>query len=91
MKTLLKPFDYLSKRLIQLIDKDYIKNRLKKRKGSCRKCGECCKRCIHLDKSTKLCKVYNSRPILCYKEFPLDKLDQKIWNVKNCGYNFKSS
>jgi len=73
---------------MQLIDKDYIKKKLVKRKGKCKKCGKCCIGCKHLDKKTKLCKVYESRPWFCYKDFPLDNTDKWIWNVKNCGYSF---
>jgi hypothetical protein len=73
---------------MQLFDKDYTKNKLKKRKGKCKKCGECCRGCKFLNKKTKLCKVYKKRPHLCYKAFPIDKLDQKIWKVKDCGYHF---
>ncbi len=89
MKSLLKPFFVLSRKFMQLIDKDYIKNKLKKRKGNCKRCGKCCGKCKHLDKTTKLCKIHTSRPALCYKEFPLDKSDQKLWNAKKCGYKFK--
>jgi len=88
MRTLLKLPNKIKREFMQIIDKDYINNKLKKRNGKCKKCGECCKGCINLDKKTNLCKVYKKRPALCYKEFPLDKLDQKIWNVKNCGYYF---
>jgi len=79
----------LIRSLMQFFSKDYIKNKLKKRKGKCKKCGQCCRGCRHLDKKTKLCKTYKNRPLLCYKEFPLGRLDQKIWNVKNCGYRFE--
>lgn len=90
MKSLLKPFVVLFKRIMQLIDKNYLKNKLKKRTGKCIKCGKCCGKCKYLDKKTKLCRIHNKRPsISCYSEFPLDKADQKLWNVKNCGYKFK--
>ncbi len=74
---------------IKLVNKNYVNNKLKKRRGKCKKCGKCCKGCKFLDKKTHLCKVYNKRPWLCYKEFPLDELDQKIIGVKDCGYFFK--
>lgn len=88
VRTLLKLPDKLIRKLMQAINKDYVKNKLMKRKGSCRKCGECCGNCRFLDKKTRLCKVYKHRPRTCYKEFPLDNLDKKIWEVKNCGYSF---
>ncbi|MEM4230321.1 MAG: YkgJ family cysteine cluster protein [Candidatus Pacearchaeota archaeon] len=89
MRFLLKPLNKLRRVIIQLIDKNYIKDKLKKRKGKCKKCGQCCKGCKYLNKRTRLCKTYSDRPWTCYKEFPLDKIDQWIWDVKNCGYKFK--
>jgi len=88
MKLILKPFIFLKANVSKRIDKTYLNKKLEKRKGKCKKCGQCCKYCKLLDKNTKLCKVYKNRPILCYKDFPLDKLDQKVWNVNNCGYLF---
>ncbi len=88
MRFLLKPFNRLRREVMNFFDKDYIKRKLEERKGRCKRCGECCKGCKFLDDKTKLCKTYSNRPWLCYKKFPLDKLDQWIWNVKNCGYSF---
>ena len=85
---MLKLINKLRRNSMQLIDKNYIKNKLKKRKGKCKKCGKCCKGCKHLNKEN-LCKTYKNRPFYCHKEFPIDKLDQKIFNIKNCGYKFK--
>jgi len=90
MRELLKPFNYARRLILRSIDKNYLKKQIKKRKGKCKKCGKCCCSCIHLDKKTKLCRVYSKRPWYCYKDFPLDGLDKKIWNVeKTCGYKFK--
>jgi len=89
MTEILKPFDVLGRRFRQLIDKGYIKKKLEKRLGECNRCGKCCKGCRHLDKETNLCRIYNNRNFMCYTEFPLDDLDKKIWNVKNCGYKFR--
>ena len=90
MSELMKPINRIRRFLMQRANSAYIKNQLKKRKGRCRKCGKCCKGCTSLDKKTKLCKIYKRRPWICYKEFPLDKTDQKIWKVeKVCGYKFK--
>lgn len=88
MRELFKFPNWLRRNFMRLINRNYIKNKLEKRKGECKKCGKCCKRCRYLDNQTKLCRIYNKRPWLCYKDFPLDKLDKKIWNVKNCGYFF---
>ncbi|MDD5191629.1 MAG: YkgJ family cysteine cluster protein [Candidatus Nanoarchaeia archaeon] len=90
MRELLKLVDALNREFMKLIDRNYINKKLAKRKGKCLKCGKCCKGCKFLDKKTKLCKVYNSRPsLICHKDFPLDKREQWIWNVKKCGYSFK--
>jgi hypothetical protein len=89
MADILKPINVLVRRMNNLANKNYTKNKLKKRIGKCNKCAECCKGCRHLDKNTKLCKIYKTRNFMCYKEFPLDDLDKKIWNVKDCGYKFK--
>lgn len=87
---IVNPSIALLRGLFQLADRNYIKNKLAKRRGKCKKCGECCKGCIFLNKRTNLCKIYTNRPrLFCYKEFPLDKLDQKIWGVEGkCGYSF---
>lgn len=89
INSLLKAPTKAARKLSQLIDKDYFKKKLAKRRGKCRKCGDCCGNCRFLDKKTKLCKIYKKRPWNCYQEFPLDKLDQKIWAVKKCGYKFR--
>ena len=90
MKELLKPLNKVRRSFMQLVDKDYISKKIAKRGGKCMKCGKCCNGCRFLDEKTNLCKVYGSRPgISCYIEFPLDRLDQKIFGVeKTCGYRF---
>jgi len=72
----------------KLINRNYVQNKLKNRKGNCKRCGKCCVGCKYFDKKTKLCLVYNNRPWFCYKEFPLDDLDQKVFRVKYCRYVF---
>ncbi|OGJ12413.1 hypothetical protein A3K82_02615 [Candidatus Pacearchaeota archaeon RBG_19FT_COMBO_34_9] len=88
MRGILKTINALRRRIMQLINNNYIKNKLAKRRGKCRKCGKCCRHCKFLNRETKLCKVYKKSPWNCHKDFPLDKLDQKIWNIKDCGYSF---
>jgi hypothetical protein len=76
--------------IMKAVDKDYVKRKTAKRTGECRKCGDCCSDCDYLDQKTRLCKVYDNRPrVFCYKDFPLSKFDQDIWEVRNCGYKFK--
>lgn len=74
-----------------IVDKDYVKKRMSKRKGKCKKCGKCCGRCKFLDKRTGLCVVYKKRSkIFCYQNFPLSEFDKKVWDVeKTCGYRFE--
>jgi len=88
IKELLKFPNFVRRKFMQLMNRNYVKNKLEKRKGECKKCSECCKGCRYLDKQTRLCRIYNNRPWLCYKDFPLDKSDKKIWKVKDCGYCF---
>jgi hypothetical protein len=88
MNELLKLPNKLRREFMKLLDNDYIKKKLQKRKGLCKKCGQCCKGCKHLGKDN-LCKTYDNRPWTCYKDFPLDNLDKKIWQVRNCGYSFE--
>jgi hypothetical protein len=87
IRSFLKVFNRLRREFMKLIDKDFLDKKLRKRKGFCNKCGDCCKGCKYL--KDKKCIVYNNRPWFCYKEFPLDRLDQKIWGVKNCSYWFE--
>ena len=96
IKGLLKPVNRYRRYMLIASNPDYVKNQLAKRKGKCLKCGKCCEGCEFLDKKTNLCKIYKDRPKtckdkswFCFKEFPLDKIDQKIWGVeKTCGYRF---
>lgn len=90
MRELLKPLNRLRRFFLQTINKNYTKNQFKKRKGKCKRCGKCCEGCKFLNKKTKLCKTYKKTPWFCHKDFPLDKTDQKIWDVeKVCGYKFE--
>jgi heterodisulfide reductase subunit C len=88
---IVKVIDGSRRFLMRKLSKNYIKNKLKKRKGKCLKCGVCCIGCPFLNKKTHLCKIYKKRPaLMCYKDFPLDRIDQKIWHVeKICGYKFE--
>ena len=85
---LLKLSSALKRKVMPLIKKDYVRKKLEKRKGECRRCGQCCRGCPNLGKDN-LCRVYENRPSwLCFRDFPLDELDQRAWNVKDCGYSF---
>lgn len=59
------------------------------RKGSCKKCGRCCRKCIALDKKTKLCKIWNKThdTYLGCRDFPMSPMALKYHNVEGvCGY-----
>jgi len=89
-RKILGPFDYIRRGILFLFNRAYFENKLAKRKGKCKKCGKCCEGCMYLDKKTKLCKIYNKRPcFVCHKDFPLDKVDLWLWNIKDCGYRFE--
>ncbi|MGA2682812.1 MAG: hypothetical protein ABSF44_13550 [Candidatus Bathyarchaeia archaeon] len=87
LKRLLRTPTAATRLFMMTIDKNYLKKKLAKRTGKCLHCGDCCVNCHFLD-SGKLCKVYSNRPFLCYKEFPVGKFDQYMWNVRRCGYEF---
>jgi Fe-S-cluster containining protein len=86
---MLKLINLIKRNLLRSINKNYINDKLKKRTGSCKKCGKCCKSCWHLNKKTNLCKVYDKRPWFCYKDFPIEKYDKKLWKIQDCGYEFE--
>ena len=88
---LMRTADGHRRMFLQKLNKNYTKDKLKKRIGKCKRCGKCCESCGHLDKKTNLCKIYKRRPTwICYKEFLLDSWDQILWGVKkSCGYKFK--
>ena len=87
--SLLKILNKVRRKLMLVIDKNYVKKKLAKRKGKCKRCGQCCLNCECLDKETKLCKVYDNRPDLCHKDFPIDEFDKRVFNVEGkCGFEF---
>ena len=92
MSSLTKLYNKLRRNFNLLFNKNYVRKRLEKRKGKCKKCGRCCNGCEHLvdKKGKKLCGVYDNRPFFCYKQFPLDEIDKQIYGVDGkCGYWFE--
>ena len=80
----------LRRSVMKIIDRDYVQKKLSKRRGECKRCGQCCRGCPLLDVNTMLCRTYDRRPVgMCFKDFPLDERDQRAWNVKDCGYSFE--
>jgi len=70
-----------------LLSKKSIEERLAKRKGQCRKCGQCCTGCKYLTQN-QLCEVYEKRSKWCHKDFPIDRIDIIAFGIKDCGYSF---
>ena len=72
----------------------HIINNLKKRKGSCKMCGQCCLGCYNLltenNEGLRKCKEYNNRPRWCNADFPIDGLDLKLSGIKGCGYYWEN-
>lgn len=68
---------------------DYVENQItEKRKGECRRCGDCCRLgfvCPFLTDENH-CERYESRAIQCRK-FPIDQRD--IDEVPDCGHYFE--
>ena len=87
MRNLLKFGNRFRRVFMKTVNRGYIKNKSKKRKGFCKRCGQCCKGCNYFKE--KNCIIYKNRPWWCHKDFPIDKLDQKVFGVKNCGFKFR--
>ncbi len=91
MRNFLKIANRARREIGKIIDENYVAGKLAKRKGKCLRCGKCCLGCKYLDvRDGKCrCKVYSDRPWFCHKDFPIDKLDLKVFGVeKSCGYKF---
>ncbi|MEM5834706.1 MAG: hypothetical protein QXQ69_02565 [Candidatus Aenigmatarchaeota archaeon] len=73
-------------RFIKKYRKNYVKYKLKKRKGFCSRCGLCCQfkglKCPHFKKN--LCSIQKRKPLEC-REFPIDEI-QKFFTL---GKNYK--
>lgn len=57
--------------------------------GTCQKCGRCCAyyNCPALDSTSKLCKIYPNRPVVC-RQWPLTNdhialADCKGYHIEN--------
>jgi len=91
VREFIKLLDYIRREILQKFNSHYLEDKLKKRRGKCKQCGRCCKGCPELNNKTHKCMVYKNRnPMMCHKDFPLDKFDQKLFGVdKTCGYWFE--
>lgn len=82
-----------------LFKKRYIAEALKKRKGSCKNCGRCCRvlffgffKCPLFDADHNKCKVYGEGMPKSCKRYPFDRGDRyggKIPELEeHCGYSW---
>ena len=66
---------------------DYVRAQAKRRRGECRRCGDCCRisfRCPFL-KGGNSCIIYERRPLPC-RIFPADERDLR--DVPTCTFYF---
>jgi len=80
---------FFRKIYIYYFNRKYVKESLKARKGSCKKCGSCCynfgTKCPFLSKDNK-CIIYKIRPIQC-RIGPIDKQQQIVGGYEDkCGF-----
>ncbi|MFC1501509.1 hypothetical protein ACFL58_03575 [Elusimicrobiota bacterium] len=78
------------RRFFGLFKRREVKERLKKRRGECLRCGRCCRivvKCpfLKIDENQKSsCRIHFVRPYHC-RNYPFDLADSEI---EGCGYYF---
>ncbi|MBP7632734.1 YkgJ family cysteine cluster protein [Candidatus Ozemobacteraceae bacterium] len=82
----------VKRRYLMLLKKDAIADGLKRRRGECKGCGECCKasfNCPFLYKhgDMLLCQIHETKPEVC-KTYPFNEQDVFPHTVGKCGYYF---
>ncbi len=75
-----------------------MEQQLKTRKGTCLRCGACCRFAVkcpflkRLDTGLSVCKIYKNIPLNC-SNFPIDEEDLKERDLlmpdKPCGFYFE--
>lgn len=78
-----------------LLEKQKVEEMLKRRRGECLGCGECCKasfNCPFLYKSGDklLCRIHHTKPEVC-KIYPYSENDMFPHTIGKCGYYFVDS
>ena len=81
----------IKRRYLMLMKKETIESGLKRRRGECLGCGDCCKAsfpCPFLFErdSQWLCKIHETKPEVC-KTYPFNEQDM-FPHTKRCGYYF---
>jgi len=82
----------LKRRYLMLLRKQTVEDGLKRRRGECLGCGECCKasfNCPFLFQKGEqwLCKIHETKPEVC-KTYPFNEGDVFPHTVGKCGYYF---
>ncbi len=81
------------RRVYYIFNKREIYASLKKRQGSCLRCGRCCHasfKCQHLEydeNGLSLCKVYDRKPLMC-SLYPYNANDYFFHLKPTCGYKY---
>ncbi len=82
----------IKRRYLMLLQKDLVDHGLKRRRGECLGCGECCKAsfpCPFLFEhdGKLLCKIHTTKPEVC-KTYPFNEHDVFPHTAGKCGYYF---
>ena len=82
----------IKRRYLMLLKKETVASGLKRRRGECKSCGECCKasfRCPFLFErdGLLLCKIHQTKPEVC-KTYPFNEHDCFPHTHGKCGYYF---
>ena len=82
----------LKRRYLMLLKKETIADGLKRRRGECIGCGECCKASfpcpfLYEHKGRLLCSIHETKPAVC-KTYPFNEQDVFPHTIGKCGYYF---
>lgn len=84
----------IKRRYLMLLKQETVADGLRRRRGECTGCGECCKASfpcpfLFLKDGKWLCKIHETKPEVC-KTYPFNEDDFFPHAKKNCGYYFIS-
>jgi len=82
----------VKRRYLMLLKKESVEDGLRRRRGECLGCGECCKAsfpCPFLfeKEGSWLCKIHETKPEVC-KTYPFNEADMFPHAASKCGYYF---
>ncbi|MFZ2957833.1 MAG: YkgJ family cysteine cluster protein [Candidatus Ozemobacteraceae bacterium] len=82
----------LKRRYLMLLKKEAVEDGLRRRRGECHGCGECCKAsfpCPFLFELNGqwLCQIHETKPEVC-KTYPFNEQDMFPHAKGKCGYFF---